>query len=42
MARTERNNGKQVSVRYNKITVDGQLWKWNNATRKLEEQETKN
>nr|CAH7751249.1 unnamed protein product [Callosobruchus chinensis] len=36
IAKEERGKGKQVKIGYSKLIIDGQLWKWNNATNSLE------
>lgn len=41
-AKNEKGNGKEVKVGYNKIIVDGELWKWNRDKRELEKEESKN
>lgn len=40
-AADERKSGKIVKQGYNKITIDGVVWKWNKDNEKLEQIKTK-
>lgn len=42
MALKEKREGKMVKIGYNKITVDGEEWRWNRNEEKLDKIETKN
>ncbi|KAK9739153.1 hypothetical protein QE152_g9287 [Popillia japonica] len=42
MGNTERSKGKIVKIGYNKITVDGEEWRWNQSKRKVEKPMQKN
>lgn len=35
MAEAERSKGKNVKIEYQKITIDGKEWKWDNETKNL-------
>lgn len=41
-AREEKEQGKDVKVGYNKLIVDGNVWRWNKFTNRLVELNTKN
>lgn len=42
IARTEKEKGKTVKIGYNKITINGEVWRWNKNSDKLEKLITKN
>jgi predicted RNase H-like nuclease (RuvC/YqgF family) len=42
MAKEEKNKGKEVKTGYNKVTIEGKVWKWNRALEKLELEQPKN
>lgn len=37
-AEEEKKIGKDVKIGYNKLTIDGIIWRWNNTTERLEKQ----
>ena len=40
--REEKEKGNEVKIGYNKVIVDGEEWRWNSRTDKIEKQEPKN
>lgn len=42
IAKEEKEKGKDVKIGYNKIMINGEEWRWNNSTEKIEKAKTKN
>jgi hypothetical protein len=41
-AREEKDKGKEVKIGYNRVTIEGKIWKWNRVLEKLELDHPKN